>query len=93
MSNLKKQLRFLTRLPWVTPKPEPVQPQPDDTKVGHEFFVVMQKRKDGKVYADLHKCMQGFFLEVEEANYYCEKMNFIAGWEVWHVVPMLAYLQ
>jgi hypothetical protein len=53
----------------------------------------MQKRKDGKVYADLHKCMQGFFLEVEEANYYCEKMNFIAGWEVWHVVPMLAYLQ
>lgn len=31
------------------------------------FYVVMQKRKDGKVYADLHKTDQLLYLDEQEA--------------------------
>ena len=33
-----------------------------------EFFVIMQKRDDGKVYADLHKCCEKVYLTREEAE-------------------------
>ena len=36
--------------------------------VGHEFFVNMQKRGDGKVYVDLHKTDHGLYLTAEEAQ-------------------------
>lgn len=36
--------------------------------VAAEFFVVMQKRRDGKVYADLHKCLPTMFLTLEDAQ-------------------------
>jgi hypothetical protein len=32
------------------------------------FYVVMQKRGDGKVYTDLHKCLPQMFLTEEEAT-------------------------
>ena len=31
------------------------------------FYVIMQKRRDGKVYADLHKTDQHFYLDEQEA--------------------------
>jgi hypothetical protein len=33
-----------------------------------EFFVIMQKRQDGKVYADLHKSCEKVYLTKEEAE-------------------------
>jgi hypothetical protein len=33
-----------------------------------EFFVIMQKRDDGKVYADLHKSLEKVYLTREEAE-------------------------
>jgi hypothetical protein len=32
------------------------------------FYVVMQKRGDGFIYADLHKCLPEMFLTIEEAE-------------------------
>jgi len=32
------------------------------------FYVVMQKRGDGKVYADLHKCLPHIFFTREDAE-------------------------
>lgn len=32
------------------------------------FYVIMQKRGDGKVYADLHKCPPTFYLTEEDAE-------------------------
>ena len=32
------------------------------------FYVVMQKRKDGRVYADLHKCLPTIFLTPQDAQ-------------------------
>ena len=36
--------------------------------MSHTFYVIMQKRKDGKVYADLHKTDGRFYLTEEEAE-------------------------
>ena len=36
-------------------------------KVGHEFWVIMTKRQDGEIYADLHKTNQKIYLEYEDA--------------------------
>ena len=33
-----------------------------------EFFVIMQKRSDGKVYADLAHCLKGVYLTKEQAQ-------------------------
>jgi hypothetical protein len=32
-----------------------------------EFYVIMLKRQDGKVYADLHKTNQVIYLTIEDA--------------------------
>ncbi len=36
--------------------------------MAYEFFVVMQKRSDGKVYADLHKTDGQMYLIEEDAD-------------------------
>ena len=55
-------------------------------KVGHEFYVVMVKRRDGKVYCDLAKTDERIYLNKEDAEavtkYYVNH----------HVVKMVAYL-
>lgn len=37
-------------------------------KVGCEFYVIMLKRSNGKVYADLHKTNMKIYLEYEDAK-------------------------
>lgn len=53
----------------------------------NEFFVIMQKRKDGKVYADLYKALDTFFLNEEEASDYMASMGVPGSW---HVVRLVA---
>ena len=62
-----------------------------NNKVGHEFWVIMQKRRDFEVYADLHKTNQKIYLEYEDALedfYYEEHFK-----ENYHIVRMVAYLE
>jgi hypothetical protein len=57
-------------------------------KVGHEFWVIMLKRRDGKVYADLHKTNQKIYLEYEDA---LEDFNNSEHYkEYYHIVKLLA---
>lgn len=37
-------------------------------KMAYEFFVLMQRRKDGKQYADLHKTTEEMFLLEADAD-------------------------
>lgn len=55
----------------------------------HEFFVIMQKRQDGKVYADLHKALETFFLNESDARDYMETVPISGNW---HVVRLVASL-
>jgi hypothetical protein len=54
------------------------------------FWVIMLKRQDGKVYADLHKTNQRIYLEYEDA---LDELN---SWEMCkeyvHIVKMIATL-
>ena len=52
------------------------------------FYVIMQKRKDGKVYADLHKTDQRFYLTLEDAEWALEKDT--PNPEFFHVVELVA---
>jgi hypothetical protein len=59
-------------------------------KVGHEFWVIMLKRRDGEVYADLHKTNQKIYLEYEDA---LEDFNNSEHYkEYYHIVKLLATL-
>lgn len=59
-------------------------------KVGHEFWTIMLKRQDGKVYADLHKTNQKIYLEYEDA---LEDLNNTDHFkEYYHIVKMIATL-
>jgi hypothetical protein len=59
-------------------------------KAGHEFWVIMQKRRDGEVYADLHKTNQKIYLEYEDA---LEDFNNSEHYkEYYHIVKMIATL-
>ena len=61
-----------------------------NNKVGHEFWVIMQKRRDFEVYADLHKTNQKIYLEYEDALedfYYEEHFK-----ENYHIVKMIGIL-
>ena len=55
-----------------------------------EFYVIMLKRSDGKVYADLHKTNMKIYLEKEDAE---KDLN---SWEMCreyvHIVKMIAKL-
>jgi hypothetical protein len=59
-------------------------------KVGHEFWVIMLKRRDGEVYADLHKTNMKIYLEYEDAE---KELN---SWEMCkeyvHIVKLIATL-
>lgn len=52
------------------------------------FYVVMQRRGDGKVYADLHKCLPKMFLTPEDAQAALESDLELAPHR--HVVKMVA---
>jgi hypothetical protein len=55
-------------------------------KVGHEFYVIMVKRKDSEVYADLAKTSQYIYLLKEDAE------KDIQEFPHHHIVKMIAYL-
>ena len=70
-----------------------------------EFYVIMQKRQDGKVYADLHKTNQHIYLTIEDAEdefnnsehykQYCHIVKLI-GWldeELKEIKEQLDYLE
>ena len=55
-----------------------------------EFFVIMQKRNDGKVYADLHKSIDKMYLTEEDAR---EAFQDEVKWDwrrVFHIVRLFA---
>ena len=54
-----------------------------------EFFVIMQKRSDGKVYADLHKSCQIVYLTKEDAEVAYDKET-TAFRNSFHIVPLFA---
>ena len=37
-------------------------------KIGHEFYVIMVKRRDGEIYCDLAKTNQYIYLTKEDAE-------------------------
>jgi hypothetical protein len=53
-----------------------------------EFYVIMLKRQDGKVYADLHKTTQDIYLTIEDA--YEEWNNTEHYKEYYHIVKLIA---
>lgn len=55
-----------------------------------EFYVIMLKRQDGKVYADLHKTDQFIYLTEEDA--YQELNNKEKFKEYYQVVKLIACL-
>ena len=55
-----------------------------------EFFVIMQKRDDGKVYADLHKSIDKMYLTEEDAR---EAFQSEVQWDLrraFHIVRLFA---
>jgi hypothetical protein len=56
-----------------------------------EFYVIMLKRQDGKVYADLHKTNQVIYLTIEDA--YEEFINSEHYKEYYHIVKLSASLE
>jgi hypothetical protein len=55
-----------------------------------EFYVIMLKRQDGKVYADLHKTNQHIYLTIEDA--YDEWNNNEHYKQYFHIVKLIACL-
>lgn len=54
-----------------------------------EFYVIMQKRQDGKVYADLHKTNQIIYLTEEDAE---EDLKHDIDSSYRHIVKLIAIL-
>jgi hypothetical protein len=55
-----------------------------------EFFVIMRKRDDGKVYADLHKSIDKMYLTEQDAR---EAFQDEVKWDLWrafHIVRLFA---
>ncbi len=63
---------------------------PIPTKSGQIFYVVMQKRKDGEIYVDLHKTTEKIYLLYEDAEDALNELGFIK--EHCHIVKLVAYL-
>ena len=56
-----------------------------------EFYVIMQKRQDGKVYADLHKTNQVIYLTIEDAD---RELNCNEHYKQYcHIVKLIASLE
>lgn len=57
------------------------------------FYVIMQKRQDKKVYADLHKTNQKIYLEYEDALVELKDGGLYEGYyDSYHIVKMIATL-
>jgi hypothetical protein len=56
-----------------------------------EFYVIMSKRHDGKVYADLHKTDQHIYLTIEDAKDEFNKSEHYK--EYYHIVKLIACLE
>ncbi len=56
-----------------------------------EFYVIMLKRQDGKVYTDLHKTNQHIYLTIEDA--YEEWNNNDHYKQYYHIVKFIASLE
>lgn len=56
-----------------------------------EFYVIMTKRQDGKVYADLHKTNQHIYLTIEDAEDEFNKSEHYK--EYYHIVKLIACLE
>ena len=58
-----------------------------------EFFVIMQKRSDGQVYADLHKSVDKIYLtELDARNGFQNEVK----WDLrgsFHIVRLIAYTE
>jgi hypothetical protein len=54
-----------------------------------EFYVIMQKRQDGKVYADLHKSTQQIYLTKEDAE---GAFKYFEYQDSFHIVKLIACL-
>lgn len=61
-----------------------------DEVMGCEFFVIMLKRTDRKIYADLHKTNQRIYLSRSHANDALEAMG--SNGKHYHVIKMVAAL-
>ena len=60
-----------------------------------EFYVIMLKRKDGKVYTDLHKTTLKIYLNYEDAEYEFNKGGLYEGYfckDYYHIVKLVACL-
>jgi len=56
-----------------------------------EFYVIMLKRQDGKVYADLHKTNQVIYLTIEDAE---DEFNNSEHYKQYcHIVKLIASLE
>jgi len=55
-----------------------------------EFYTIMLKRQDNKVYADLHKTNQHIYLTIEDA--YEEWNNIDHYKQYYHIVKLIASL-
>jgi len=53
-----------------------------------EFYTIMHKRQDGKVYADLHKTNQIIYLTKEDAE---KDLNYYKKY--YHIVKLIASLE
>jgi hypothetical protein len=60
------------------------------TKSGQIFYVVMQKRKDGEIYVDLHKTTEKIYLSYEDAEDALNELGVLK--EYHHIVKLVAYL-
>jgi hypothetical protein len=60
-----------------------------------EFFVIMLKRQDGKVYADLHKTTEKIYLTYEDAEKELNEGGLYEGYyckDSYHIVKLIACL-
>jgi len=60
-----------------------------------EFYVIMLKRKDGKVYTDLHKTTLKIYLNYEDAEYEFDNGGLSEGSfykDYYHIVKLVACL-
>ena len=60
-----------------------------------EFYVIMLKRKDEKVYTDLHKTTLKIYLNYEDAEYEFNKGGLYEGYyckDSYHIVKLIACL-
>ncbi len=60
------------------------------TKTGQIFYVVMQKRRDGEIYVDLHKTTEKIYLLYEDAEEALNELGVLKEYN--HIVKLVAHL-